>query len=131
MKNLVSFSFLFFFFPFFSVLDRVSLCSPGYPGTLSVDKASLRYRPASFTSDWFIFLSWETQIPLLSYIKLLVLEDCEKGWREMWFCLFEARFAGSLDLTLISTCLLLTKRKSKSSSQLPWSCSWEVETDAK
>ena len=33
-------SFLFFsFFFFFSFRDRVSLCSPGYPGTRSVDQA--------------------------------------------------------------------------------------------
>jgi hypothetical protein len=38
---------LFFFFFFFR--DRVSLCSPGYPGTHSVDQAGLELRnpPAS------------------------------------------------------------------------------------
>jgi hypothetical protein len=61
--SLLSFPFLFFSFPFFSFLffsfflyfilfffqDRVSLCSPGCPGTHIVDQAGLELRnlPAS------------------------------------------------------------------------------------
>jgi hypothetical protein len=42
-------SFFFFFFFFWVLRDRVSLCSPGYPGTHSVDQAGLELRnlPAS------------------------------------------------------------------------------------
>jgi hypothetical protein len=46
-KYLFSFSFLFFFlfsFFFWFFQDRVSLCSPGYPGTYSVDQAGLKLR---------------------------------------------------------------------------------------
>jgi hypothetical protein len=44
---LLSILFLFFFFGFFQ--DKVSLCSPGWPGTHSVDQAGLKLRnlPAS------------------------------------------------------------------------------------
>jgi hypothetical protein len=40
---------ILFFFPFFFFLDRVSLCSPGCPGTHSIDQAGLELRdlPAS------------------------------------------------------------------------------------
>jgi hypothetical protein len=40
---------LFFFFFFLVFRDRVSLCSPGCPGTHSVDQAGLKLRnpPAS------------------------------------------------------------------------------------
>jgi hypothetical protein len=40
---------LFFVLFFFFLRDRVSLCSPGYPGTHSVDQAGLELRnpPAS------------------------------------------------------------------------------------
>jgi hypothetical protein len=43
------FFFLFFFFFFLGFRDRVSLCSPGCPGTRSVDQAALELRnpPAS------------------------------------------------------------------------------------
>jgi hypothetical protein len=53
LDALFSFSFLFFSFLFFFSLlvfrDRVSLCSPGCPGTRSVDQAGLELRnpPAS------------------------------------------------------------------------------------
>ena len=48
-KTVFFFLFFFFFFFFFCFLDRVSLCSPGYPGTQSVDQAGLKLRnpPAS------------------------------------------------------------------------------------
>jgi hypothetical protein len=52
--SLQSFRFSFLFFLFLFVLfcffqDRVSLCSPGYPGTHSVDQVGLKLRnlPAS------------------------------------------------------------------------------------
>jgi hypothetical protein len=46
---LVCLSFLFFFFFFSFSQDRVSLCSPGCPGTHSVDQVGLKLRnlPAS------------------------------------------------------------------------------------
>jgi hypothetical protein len=45
-------SFLFFsFFFFFSFRDRVSLCSPGYPGTRSVDQAGLKLRNPSASAS--------------------------------------------------------------------------------
>jgi hypothetical protein len=46
-KTYVRFFFVFFFFLVFR--DRVSLCSPGCPGTHSVDQADLEFRnpPAS------------------------------------------------------------------------------------
>jgi hypothetical protein len=50
VKIMFFFSFLFFFFSFFLVFrDRVSLCSPGCPGTHFVDQAGLELRnlPAS------------------------------------------------------------------------------------
>jgi hypothetical protein len=47
--KLFSFFFCFLFFVFFFFRDRVSLCSPGCPGTHSVDQAGLELRnpPAS------------------------------------------------------------------------------------
>jgi hypothetical protein len=41
------FSFFFFLFFFFFLLDRVSLCSPGCPGTQDQDGLELRNPPAS------------------------------------------------------------------------------------
>jgi hypothetical protein len=40
-------SLIFFFFLFLLFRDRVSLCSPGCPGTHSVDQASLELRNPS------------------------------------------------------------------------------------
>jgi hypothetical protein len=47
--ELTLFCFVFFILFCFVFQDRVSLCSPGYPGTHSVDKAGLELRnpPAS------------------------------------------------------------------------------------
>jgi hypothetical protein len=49
IKNTLSFFFFFLFFCFFVFRDRVSLCSPGCPGTHFVDQAGLKLRnpPAS------------------------------------------------------------------------------------
>jgi hypothetical protein len=42
----------FFFFWFFKTQDRVSLCSPGCPGTFSVDQAGLELKnPPAFASQ--------------------------------------------------------------------------------
>jgi hypothetical protein len=47
-----SFWIFFFFFLVFCFGDRVSLCSPGCPGTHSVDQAGLELRnPPAFASQ--------------------------------------------------------------------------------
>ena len=52
MKNIEVDMRMFFFLLFFTLYisqDKVSLCSPGYPGTRSIEQASLKLRdlPAS------------------------------------------------------------------------------------
>jgi hypothetical protein len=72
--------YIFFFFCFF--LDRVSLCSPGCPGTHSVDQAGLELRnppasasqvPAPPLPGTFPFLKKEKKILfLLKYVYVCV-----------------------------------------------------------
>jgi hypothetical protein len=60
-KSSLFFSFLFFFFSFW---DRVSLCSPGYPGTCSVDQAGLELRDPPASPSWVLELKvWTATWP--------------------------------------------------------------------
>ena len=57
-----SLSFLFFDFGFCSFQDRVSLCSPGCPGTHSVDPAGLELRNPPASASQVLGLKWATML---------------------------------------------------------------------
>jgi hypothetical protein len=75
-------SFSFFFFP---PQDRVSLCSPGCPGTHSVDQAGLELRnlPASASQVLGLKACTTTARPL---ILLKPLMELEKIKNVLWKC---------------------------------------------
>jgi hypothetical protein len=68
--------FFFFFFWFFGFLvfqDRVSLCSPGCPGTHSVDQAGLELRnPPASASQVLGLKAWATT-PSCLFLSLMLL----------------------------------------------------------
>ena len=70
---------LFFFFFFFLIFrDRVSLCSPGCPGTHSVDQAGLELRnPPASASQVLGLKAWATTPRLKNYFMCMgVLPAC-------------------------------------------------------
>jgi hypothetical protein len=60
LKLGVFFSFLFFFFFPLVFRDRVSLCSPGCPGTHSIDQAGLELRNLSASASQVLGLKAST-----------------------------------------------------------------------
>jgi hypothetical protein len=78
-----SFLFCFFCFLFFFCFrDRVSLCSPGYPGTHSVDQAGLELRNSPASASQVLGLkacATNTQLTLEFYWTLSILPSSPKG----------------------------------------------------
>jgi hypothetical protein len=65
--KLLKLSSSFFFFFFFGFRDRVSLCSPGCPGTHSVDQAGLELRNPPASASRVLGLKACTTMPGWSY----------------------------------------------------------------
>jgi hypothetical protein len=66
-----SIQFFFFFFFFLVFQDRVSLCSPGCPGTHSVDQAGLKLRNLLASASWVLGLKAGPTMPWLQFLSLL------------------------------------------------------------
>jgi hypothetical protein len=80
--------FSFFFLPIFR--DRVSLCSPGCPGTHSVDQAALELRNLPAYTSWVLGLkacATTSQLPFLKkirYFLYLHFKCYPLSWFPLW-----------------------------------------------
>jgi hypothetical protein len=79
----------FFFFFFFFSRDRVSLCSPGCPGTYSVDQAGLKLRNLPASASQMLGLKVCTTLPgLVLFLNFLLCIRFSTLFISGFVCLF-------------------------------------------
>jgi hypothetical protein len=86
---------------FFGFRDRVSLCSPGCPGTHSVDQTGLELRNLPASASWMLGLKACATTPSLFFLFVCLFVFC------FLFYLF-IYFASSLLYTILTPCLFFT-----------------------